>query len=130
MVAYSRQFLVMFLLLLQIAAPLVHAHVGKDVASGGLHLHEFEVLHIDHDGPGFTAVEHDLQIQNSIVNLGSVIKQQQLLDRLMPAFYLIVSSAPDFAVMRQIDAVNYSPHISLLAPDPLLSHNPSRAPPR
>ncbi|TCV76946.1 hypothetical protein EDE11_13029 [Methylomonas methanica] len=119
----------MFLLLLQVAAPLVHAHVGKDAAPGGLHLHEFEVLHIDHDSPGFMAVDHDLQIQNSIVNLGSAIKQQQLLDRLTPVFYLIVSAAPDFAIMRQIDAVNYSPHIPLFAPEPLLSHNPSRAPP-
>lgn len=120
----------MFLLLLQVAAPLVHAHVGRDAMQGGLHLHEFEALHIDHDeDPGFMAVDHDLQIQNSIVNLGSAIKQQQWLDRLTPVFYLMLSLVPDLAIMRQIDAVNFSPHIPLFAPDPLLSHNPSRAPP-
>ncbi|QBC29589.1 hypothetical protein U737_23220 [Methylomonas sp. LW13] len=130
MVAYLRQFLVMFLLLLQVAAPLVHAHIGRDAMKGGLHLHEFEVLHIDHDGdPALMAVEHDLQTQNSIVNLGSAIKQQQWLDRLAPVFYLLDSVVADLAVTRQIEAIKFSPHIPLFAPDPVLSHNPSRAPP-
>ncbi len=120
----------MFLLLLQVAAPLVHAHVGREAMQGGLHLHEFESLHIDHDGdPALMAVDHDLQIQNSIVNLGSAIKQQQWLDRLMPVFYLLVSLVPDLAIIRQIDTVNFFPYIPLFASDPLLSHNPSRAPP-
>ncbi|OQW74291.1 MAG: hypothetical protein BVN35_10650 [Proteobacteria bacterium ST_bin11] len=129
MVAYLRQFLVMFLLLLQIAAPLVHAHVGKDNAQGGLHFHGFEALHSEHDQSGLMAVDHDLDIKSSVVILGSAIKQQQLLDRPMSAFYLIGSIVPDFAIMGQIDVLNFSPHIPLFAPEPLLNQNPSRAPP-
>ncbi|OAI07410.1 hypothetical protein A1353_06940 [Methylomonas methanica] len=129
MVAYLRQFLVVFLLLLQVAAPLVHAHVGRDAAPGGVHLHEFEALHSSHDGPGFMTVDHDLQVQSGVVNLGAAIKRQQLLDRLTPVIYMIVSSAADFAIMPQIGVVDFSPHTPLFAPDPLLSHNPSRAPP-
>ncbi|WKJ90506.1 hypothetical protein QZJ86_21265 [Methylomonas montana] len=128
MVAYLRQFLVMLLLLLQVAAPLVHAHVGKDASMPGLHLHEFEVLHIGQEGAGLMAINHDLQIQHGIVDLGSAIKQQQLLDKLAPALFL-PAAFPSFAVERQVSIVNFPPPISRFAPEPLLSHNSSRAPP-
>jgi len=129
MVAYLRQLLVMLLILLQMAAPLMHAHVGADASPRGLHLHEFEALHIERDGPVLMAFDHDLQMQSSIVNIGSAIKQQQLLDKLSPAVFLFVLAVPVFAVARQIGIVNFSPHISLFVPEPLPSQNASRAPP-
>lgn len=128
MVAYLRQFLVMLLVLLQMAAPLVHAHVGNDASMPGLHLHEFEALRLGHDGAGLMAVNPDLQSQNVIVNLGSAIKQQQLLDKLAPALFLLVAS-PGFAVERRAGINKFPPPSSQFAPEPILSHNSSRAPP-
>lgn len=128
MVAFRRQFLVMLLVLLQVAAPLVHAHVGKDASTPGLHLHEFEVLHFDHGDAGLMAIDHELQIQNGIVNLGSAIKQQLLLDRLAPALFLL-TAFPCFAVERLARTVNFSPPIPRFTPVPILSDNSSRAPP-
>lgn len=128
MVAYLRQFLVMLLVLLQVAAPLVHAHVGKDASMPGLHLHEFEVLHLGHDGAGLMAINHDLQSQNGIVDLGSAIKQQQLLDKLAPALFLL-AAFPSFAVERRASIINFPPPISRFTPEPVLSHYGSRAPP-
>lgn len=129
MVAYLRQFLVMFLVILQFAAPLVHAHIGHSAEPGGLHLSEFEALHFSDDEAVFTAADHDLQVQSTVVNLGSAIKQQQLLERHTPIFYLIINPALDFAVTYRIAVVNFSPHVPPFLPELSPSHYTSRAPP-
>lgn len=129
MVAYWRQFLVMLLVLLQVLAPLVHAHVGEDANRQGLHLHGFEAWHIDQsDGAGLMAVNQDLQGQSAIVNIGSAIKRQQLLDQPVPVL-LLLGAFFCVAVGIRDGRMVFPPHIFRFAPEPLPSQHSSRAPP-
>jgi hypothetical protein len=128
MVAFLRQFLVVLLVLLQSAAPLVHAHTGGKISQYGLHLHEFEALHLAADSIALSTLDHAISSDSSIVDLGSAIKQQTPTDDHSSSFYLL-GNAPVFAVARDANIINFSPYISgfFLAPFP--SHNTSRAPP-
>jgi hypothetical protein len=128
MVAFLRQFLVVLLVLLQSAAPLVHAHTGGKVSQYGLHLHEFEALHLVADSVALTAFGHAISADSSIVDLGSAIKQQTTTDDHSFSFYLF-GNDPVFAIARDSDVINFSPHISGFVLEPFLSHNTSRAPP-
>lgn len=127
MVAYFRQFLVVLLVLLQVAAPLVHAHVGKDVSARGLHLHEFEALHRSQHGPDLLAADHGIDSRYAIVNIGSAIKQP-LADNLAPALLLVaVDLAP--AADRQNEPAIFPAYPPRFVPEPFPSPNSSRAPP-
>lgn len=129
MVAYLRQFLVVFLVMLQFAAPLMHAHTDHNAEQRGLHLFEFEALQAASDEAVLIGADHDLQTQSAIVNLGSAIKQQPLLERHTPIFNLTISLMLDFAVIYRSAAVNFSPPVLPFLPEPSLSQNTSRAPP-
>ncbi len=128
MVAYLRQFLVVLLVLLQNAAPLVHAHTGGNVTQRGLHLHEFESLRLVADNTSLAAADHAVDAENCVVNVGSAIKQQQTFDYSVTTFYGINNDL-GFAIARDAKIVNFSPQPSGFIPKPLLAHNSSRAPP-
>lgn len=128
MSAFLRQFFVVLLVLLQMAAPLVHAHVGEDSRAHGFHLYEFDRLHAVQDGAVLSSCDHEFGDQ-AIVNVGSAIKQTQLIIDIQPAL-LFVSSLVNTDVDVLIGEVNFSPHPSGFVSDPFLSHNTSRAPPR
>ncbi len=128
MVAYFRQFLVILLVLLQVAAPLVHAHVGEDTSQLGLHMHEFEILHVGQDLVTMTATDREFDSQSAIVNIGSAIKQQSSADNWAPVWFAATFDANP-AISRQVDGVffyGYSPHFTS---QPFPRHNTSRAPP-
>lgn len=127
MVAFFRQFLVVLLVLLQFAAPLVHAHVDETSLGHGLHLHEFEGLHFKADAVVMASLTVHDAAQSVIVEVGSAIKIQQ------PA-----QDAMDFALLyepgfwptqRIVERVNFSPHPQPSVSEPFLSQNLSRAPP-
>lgn len=127
MVAFLRRFLVVLLVLLQAAVPLVHAHAGNNVARG-LHLHEFEALHVVADGLSFSIGKHAADAQSCIVEVGSAINQQPSDHDSAAIFYLPVE-IPAFAGDRMIDVINFSPHTAGFVPEPFLAQNTSRAPP-
>lgn len=128
MVAFLRQFLVVLLVLLQGAAPLVHAHTGGDVSQRGLHLPEFETLRLAADSMSLAAADHSVTAESCIVDVGSAIKRQHTADDSAPIFYL-PGNGPGLAFTRDTGIVNFSPYTTGFIPEPFSSHNTSRAPP-
>lgn len=69
MVALLRQFLVVLLVLLQCAAPLVHAHTGGNAYQSGLHIHEFESFSHVSKEVALVAASHDSHADSVIVDI-------------------------------------------------------------
>lgn len=133
MVSSLRYFLVVLLVLLQIAAPLVHAHVGEAVpaGNGGLHLHEFETLAVARQQPmSVSRLDHSAALQSAvIVDIGSAIATgKNLAGPDSPLFdHAVVLAA---AVNRAQPFVGFAAFRNFTASDHLLDSHPSRAPPR
>lgn len=129
MVASLRRSLILLLLLLQSAAPLLHAHVGEQFQfCGGLHLPALEAFN-SADDPQHQALSGHQNDWSQIVELGTAIKLTAIDSAapmaLLPDTCLVVPGASPCLL-----SVNFSPqpaHLHL-AP-PFLSANISRAPP-
>lgn len=128
MVAFLRRFLVLILVLLQFAAPLVHAHVGNIGAMPGIHLHEFETLsRLKNDASLEATLSSVGSLQATIVELGQAIGNQAPEQNDTPLYI----SADLLPVKRHVvEIINFSPH----APGPLFkalsNQHTTRAPPR
>jgi hypothetical protein len=127
MVAFFRQFLVVMLVLLQFAAPLVHAHVDESSLGHGVHLHEFEGLHFKADAMVMASLTVHDAAQSAIVEVGSAIKIQQLAYDI--ADYALFSEFTFWPTQLTVEKINFSPHQQPSVSDPILSQNLSRAPP-
>ncbi|PPD31167.1 MAG: hypothetical protein CTY19_14710 [Methylomonas sp.] len=127
MVAFFRQFLVVLLVLLQFAAPLVHAHVDDHSLGHGLHLHEFEGLHFKADAIVMTSLTVHDAAQSAIVEVGSAIKIQQPSDGI--ADFALMSEFAFWPTQLLVEQINFSPQQQLSISEPFLSQNLSRAPP-
>lgn len=128
MVAFLRHFLIVLAVLLQSAAPLVHAHIGGEASLSGLHLHEFETLHLASHGPAFEHVGQSVDAESCIVDLGAAIKEQKTSDESAPFLYPF-DTASTIITSRIAKIVNFSPHSPGFVPEPFVSSNTSRAPP-
>lgn len=111
----SRNALVIFLVLLQLFAPLVHAHVDKHFASDGLHLPGLEFHVLAHARPTLQAVDCDFSANSLMVSVSHGIKDQQLdkaFDTEANDNYFIDLS--DIALRTTIVLVehNFSPHFA------------------
>ncbi len=73
MVALNRRILVFFLVLLQYAAPWLHAHSGGDFQRTGLHCYEFEHADVANAAKAWRKTEFARHEVSAIVGLGSVI---------------------------------------------------------
>lgn len=129
MLVFFRQCLVLLLVILQYAAPLVHAHTGGDDFQRGLHLYEFEKLHLIADSLTITSADHVLVAESAIVNIGSAIKPQQTLDKALEFFCLLVCSSLLLSTDEQRHKAFTSAFGPILISQPYLWHNSSRAPP-
>ncbi|OAI17280.1 hypothetical protein A1359_06320 [Methylomonas lenta] len=127
MVAYIRQFLVVLLVLLQFAAPLVHAHVDAIGRVNGLHLHEFETLHIKSDALFLAATDVASTPDSAIVELGSAINIQASDDN-SPDYYLH-KDILSLCQQTLLESINFSPQDLPLIVEPSHSFRLSRAPP-
>lgn len=127
MVAFFRQFLVVLLVLLQFAAPLVHAHVDESIPGHGLHLHEFEGLHFKAEAMVMASLTVHDAAQSAIVEVGSAIKSQQPAQDIMD--FALFYETGFWPVQRIVEKVNFSPHPQPSVIDVFLSQNLSRAPP-
>lgn len=127
MVAFFRQFLVVLLVLLQFAAPLVHAHVDESSLGHGLHLHEFEGLHFKAEAMVMASLTlHDAG-QSAIVEVGSAIKIQQPAQDIMD--FALLYEPGFWPAQRIIEQINFSPHPQPSIIELFLSQNLTRAPP-
>ena len=127
MVAYFRQFLVVLLVLLQFAAPLVHAHVDAIGFGNGLHLHEFETLHLKSDALFSGVTDVASTVDSAIVELGSAINIQ-VLDDNSPDYYLH-KDLLSLCGQILLENINFSPQNLPLFVEPSLRFPLSRAPP-
>lgn len=128
MVAYLRQFLVVLLVLLQTAAPLVHAHVGGDDDGCGIHFHGIERLQNDADQSELHSVQHELQQQAGVVQIGSAIRLQTERERFTPAPFLFPASVePTF--QPRVGKFYCRSRSSQPPAVPIPADNASRAPP-
>lgn len=81
MLTTLRKFTVIFLAIVQLIAPLVHAHAGEKVPGFGLHIHGLEMHnddHDDHDDHAFQAVSHDFSAEGIIVGVAAGMKDKQV----------------------------------------------------
>lgn len=131
MVAFIRQFLVLLLVLLQFAAPLVHAHIDDRGVTNGLHLHEFESLAVQADRLPNSVETCSLSIQSAIVELGAAIQHQpsELDDEDTAGIYYLTEHATTLPVRYSLDAINFSPQQTKSKAAHFLAQNLSRAPP-
>lgn len=128
MVALSRQILVLFLMLLQLAAPLVHAHVDDSNPNYGLHLHEFESIQYQANTPFFAAQDSIHALQSSIVDMGAAIKLQKSSDDPSPVYFLY-SNHLLLSTLLVAKIINFTPHPVFAVSDPFCYPYSTRAPP-
>ncbi len=128
MVAFFRQFLVVLLVLLQNAAPLMHAHTGQEGTQNGLHLYEFETLRlvVDHASVGTANFAQDTE--NFIVSIGSAIKHT---DSTLPAklFFDLSYKESALAPLIPADFLKLPLLITVFSYHFHLNRNQPRAPP-
>jgi hypothetical protein len=104
-----RKFLVILLAMLQLIAPLVHAHAGEKIQDLGLHVPGLEMFGADHDASMSHAIRLDFSHSGIIVGVDAGMKDKQVnaLADLDYSHYL--HQAPVFsAALSPFDA-NFSP---------------------
>lgn len=73
-----RKFLVIFLAILQLIAPLVHAHAGEKVPGLGLHVPGLEMYGVKHDALTFSAANYDFDADGIIVGVDAGMRDNQI----------------------------------------------------
>ena len=71
-----RKFLVIFLAMLQLFAPLVHAHTGNKTSDLGLHVPGLEMYGVDHEALMSQAISHDFSSAGTVVGVDAGIKDK------------------------------------------------------
>jgi hypothetical protein len=71
-----RLFLIIFLAMLQLVAPLVHAHTDEKSLPTGLHIPGLELYAYDSDRLASEAVNHNIEIEGIIVGVDMGIKNK------------------------------------------------------
>jgi len=122
-----RKFTVIFLAILQLFAPLVHAHTGEKVSDLGLHVPGLERYGVEHESPMSQAVSYDfssgrigsrpiatlppsLAVEGIIVGVDAGIKDKQAnaVSDLDNSHYLH-QQAPVFNAAISTFDINFSP---------------------
>ena len=128
MVAFFRQFLVVLLILLQNAAPLMHAHTCQDGTQSGLHLYEFETLRHVVDNSIVETAHFAQDTENFIVSVGSAIKHAHTTQP--PKSFHILSNWDSTTVpLIPADFLKFLPLLAFILYHLPLNLNQPRAPP-
>jgi len=80
--------LIILLALLQLVAPLTHAHSHGESSEKGLHIPGLEYLTADKDSSGFLSMDHPLISECTVISVGAAIKQNKVLSDSTLDFYL------------------------------------------
>ncbi|GAB6140321.1 hypothetical protein JCM14076_10500 [Methylosoma difficile] len=78
MLKYSRLVVVMFLAMLQLVAPLAHAHARESIGNGGLHIPGLEIYSAG-QSPEISGVTESSAFDDALVMVDTGIKQNQSL---------------------------------------------------
>ncbi|MDO9170110.1 MAG: hypothetical protein Q7U18_13620 [Methylobacter sp.] len=130
MLTTLRKFTVIFLAILQLIAPLVHAHAGEKMPGFGLHIHGLEMHSDDHDDHAFQAVSHDFSSEGIIVGVAAGMKDKQVTMLADPdnSHYLPQQSPVFKAAISPFDT-NFSPQATQFVCRLLIPSLSPRAPP-
>ncbi len=79
MVIFLRHSFVSFLILLQFAAPLLHAHTGEELTNDGIHIPGLEIIASRHSGSTSFEAFKAYEIYGIIVDVASGIKRLDVL---------------------------------------------------
>lgn len=129
MIFSPTKWLITFLALLQLVAPLMHAHASGEPSDHGVHIPGLEHFSINNNEPDSLVLQHPLCNEATVVSVGAAIKQSKVFSNKTPAFSLPTEVFKFSIVINQlahIDAQypqkNYiaTAHYTLL---------PTRAPP-
>jgi hypothetical protein len=128
-----RTFIIFFLVLLQLIAPLVHAHTGKQIFNTGLHipgLEAFDHAHNSDTPPRLQrAFAHTTEGLLIGINTGLKAKHSTALDDSDSPVYIIPTAVIIKTTLSQFDN-NFSPQPLPPALHVLISAHPARAPPQ
>ncbi len=128
MVIFLRHSFVSFLILLQFAAPLLHAHTGEELTNDGMHIPGLEVVASQHSDSTTLEAMSAYEISGVIVNISSGIKRLDVLcDINTPASHI---SGDFFPARKHRQPVETNQIYSfLLPPGPIILVHAPRAPP-
>ena len=128
MVACFRQFLVLLLVLLQLVAPLVHAHTGGPDTQFGIHLQGLESLRLNDHNSVISSQQSAMTADNAMVEVDSGINRFKTRWSLLP---LVLLPTPLAAFNPQASPIRLTFDTSTIhrSPPPWLQQQLSRAPP-
>ncbi len=123
-----KKFLIITIVMLQIAAPLVHAHSGIDNSGQHIHIPGLEMLSVRTDETQFSSI--DCCFDPGIVGVSSAI-QQKIPAAANPSSSAIVLIQPEYYVQSVLygSLINFSPHPERPRLKPFSSQHCTRAPP-
>jgi hypothetical protein len=123
-----RRSTVIFLAILQLIAPLVHAHAGEKVSDLGLHVPGLEMYGVDDESSMSQAVSYDFSSEGTIVSIDAGMKDKQADADLDNSHYLY-QQAPVFNAAISPFDINFSPQSQQFACRLLIPSLSPRAPP-
>ncbi len=89
MIFSPSKLLIIFLALLQLIAPFVHAHTGDELANQGIHLHELEHYSFTQNEIIVQAMNHNGFTECSVISVGSGIQTKKIATDNSSQFYLL-----------------------------------------
>jgi hypothetical protein len=124
-----RKFLVIFLAMLQLIAPLVHAHAGQKSLDLGLHVPGLEMYGIEHEDHIFRATSVNFSPDGIVVGVDAGMKDKRVnvLADLDISYYLLQATA--FNVAYSLFDSNFPSEAAQLACRLLIPSLSPRAPP-
>jgi len=125
-----RKFLFIFLAILQLIAPLMHAHAGEKVSDLGLHVPGLEMYGVKHDALMSQAVNYDFNAEGIIVGVDAGMKDgpDNAVVDLDDSHYLHQQSALFKTALSPFDT-NFSPQPAQFVCRLLIPSLSPRAPP-
>ncbi|MCK9396237.1 MAG: hypothetical protein M0Q44_11670 [Methylobacter sp.] len=123
-----RKSTVIFLAILQLIAPLVHAHAGQKVSGLGLHVPGLEMYGAEHAMLASQAVDYDSNSGGIIVGVDAGMKDKQVIVDLDGGHYLHQQVPVFNAAISPFDT-NFSPQAQQFVCRLLIPSLSPRAPP-
>lgn len=130
MLSIPRQFLFIFLALLQLLAPLVHAHTSGSFGRVGLHVPGLEIVNASQLGDTASAVAYSCDAGGLVIGVNAGIRQS-LIDSIADTNHYFDLPAPAQIVKPSLLGyeVNFSPHSAVVVYRLSTSLHAPRAPP-
>ncbi|WP_051384080.1 hypothetical protein, partial [Methyloglobulus morosus] len=130
MLPVIRQSFIIVLALLQLFAPLVHAHTGSNSFNHGLHIPGLESYRAAQNTPVIQSVDVDWDSDGLLIVVDAGIKNPQdiFIESADPSYVLLPSDQLRIAALPKYDS-NFSPQRQPFVFRRFPSTHPSRAPP-